>query len=732
MTETGEFILPSVIDGSITKTIVQSQEWKSMSGNSNYAYTKEMNQGSLGVSGSYGLSGLSTVDAAVSAYVGHSSATSGKSVQLNYEVKVLGGIQHIDFDNLTAATLCAALADTPRQMLEDALEKYNALNTALEPLIASDKTLLNVLGDPATYPEESRLYDEWSQAVSDFNRSYGDAIVIGVAWGGIGTVSMDIKTKSDDSSWKYGGEAEFSYAGPAASVAVSAAYDGSQSKGKADVTVICTSFASGSCVKTQTDAWFNEVDGKAFSELADVNVLDKAPDMTLAAKPPKVPAFVKPKPDSTLVSKLGEIKDLKGLKAYAQASAYDKAVAAAKKAGKEPPALSDFLKNTENPADAGGVARLAESVEGNDVNALSPDNDNDGPPPPGGSHAGRAMAVDAQPMLAPAAARAEEDDAFSDYVPLGVWVASWADLFPWLATGYLNSVTDTKQADSSIRYRVLIQDFLALSKLYYIADSCKFSFPNVSKIDFKKIADSFAGSCATLQQSGPPAIQDVLKGLSKDAMAIYKKWNENYFLRGCELGLAVLDNSGYSPKIPISQELIADGSKCAFDPETRTPYSEFANCYKLLPLILPDGTILAIGPDQSLLVDYDEDSDKFIFSHGPTGNPLGFTANAAEKTLHFDGFEDEFTLTLIRMYPVPFSAANGIEWRGQAFSTNVAADNGLRSQLSQIKDNLGELPAWSFSSEAWSPAWTGGRGYSTRGVRKRYVGLVAGLADKLG
>lgn len=65
--ETGKFILPPVIDGSITKTIVQSQEWKSMGGRSSYD-TKEMNQGSFGLSGSYGFSGLSRVDAAVSAY----------------------------------------------------------------------------------------------------------------------------------------------------------------------------------------------------------------------------------------------------------------------------------------------------------------------------------------------------------------------------------------------------------------------------------------------------------------------------------------------------------------------------------------------------------------------------------------------------------------------------------------------------------------------------------------
>src|SRR4051812_5999385 len=115
--DTGKFILPSAIKGAITQTILQTQEWKSMGGQSSYAYTKEMNQGSFGLSGGYGFSGLARVDAALSAYVGNASANGSKSVQLNYQIKVLGGIQHIDFDNLTAASLAAALSNTPRQKL---------------------------------------------------------------------------------------------------------------------------------------------------------------------------------------------------------------------------------------------------------------------------------------------------------------------------------------------------------------------------------------------------------------------------------------------------------------------------------------------------------------------------------------------------------------------------------------------------------------------------------------
>ena len=74
-----------------------------------------MNKGSFGLSGSHGISGLSKVNWSVSAYLGKASAESSKSVKVNFEIMVCGGVEHVDFENLTPSLLLAALKPAARQ-----------------------------------------------------------------------------------------------------------------------------------------------------------------------------------------------------------------------------------------------------------------------------------------------------------------------------------------------------------------------------------------------------------------------------------------------------------------------------------------------------------------------------------------------------------------------------------------------------------------------------------------
>jgi len=53
----------------------------SISGESDRVYTSQTNQASASMSGSYGASGVAKLSAAVSAYVGYSSASSSKSIE---------------------------------------------------------------------------------------------------------------------------------------------------------------------------------------------------------------------------------------------------------------------------------------------------------------------------------------------------------------------------------------------------------------------------------------------------------------------------------------------------------------------------------------------------------------------------------------------------------------------------------------------------------------------------
>ncbi|RZK25306.1 MAG: hypothetical protein EOO63_16225, partial [Hymenobacter sp.] len=92
---------PSVIELPITKMTKGDTVERSMTGSSSYVYTDKMNQGSIGVSGAYGVSGISKFNSAVSAYLGNSSAGSSKTVNVDYNVKMVSGIEYIDFDSLS-------------------------------------------------------------------------------------------------------------------------------------------------------------------------------------------------------------------------------------------------------------------------------------------------------------------------------------------------------------------------------------------------------------------------------------------------------------------------------------------------------------------------------------------------------------------------------------------------------------------------------------------------------
>jgi hypothetical protein len=65
----------------------------------------------------------------------------------------------------------------------------------------------------------------------------------------------------------------------------------------------------------------------------------------------------------------------------------------------------------------------------------------------------------------------------ADFVPIGVWVLNWADIFPWLATGYCHAIDDTSEAETMIKVRMMAQDFVTLSRLYRYAGNLKMVIP---------------------------------------------------------------------------------------------------------------------------------------------------------------------------------------------------------------------------------------------------------------
>ena len=81
----------------------------------------------MGVSGSYGISGLASVNAGLSVYAGNSAAELTKKVAVNYNVQMLSGVEYVNFNDLKAEDLINSLQENPKQMALDTLDKYNEL-----------------------------------------------------------------------------------------------------------------------------------------------------------------------------------------------------------------------------------------------------------------------------------------------------------------------------------------------------------------------------------------------------------------------------------------------------------------------------------------------------------------------------------------------------------------------------------------------------------------------------
>ena len=716
---TGKFST-GVVRDPISLMISQEEAQKSMSGESSYVYSDKMNQGSFGLSGAYGVSGVSLVKSSLSAYVGNSAAVSSKSVTVNYNAISVGGVEYINFEELTASDFIASLNLACQQSILAVLEAYNKV---MAEAARSGQDLLGVFhnDDPANKALKE-LVTEWIKKSEKFTREFGDGLVVRVAWGAFGGVKMVMTSESESKSWKYGGQADFSYANTFASVAVKATYDGSQSSGNAKVGVNCTSYVSGSVLAPQIDKWLDQVVNKSFGELADVKVMDKAPDMKIAQGAPSIPDFVKPKPGNDIAGKVGEIKDLDGLNALAKASAYDKAK-------KENPdlTLDEFLRQADQPADKKKLDDFAQKVEESDIDTLVPPRKKKPrkEEPEDGS-IGLAMNSDAgffptEALASNESIKAGQEVSTKGYVPLGVWISNWPDLFPWMAQGYYNSIDDI-EGEEAVRIRVMLQDYQALSRLYYIADSSgitefKRKDPSQPKVTALSIADAFANAAGKMQATGVDfaRTQEIFQSLGEAAKTIYTLWNKVSFLRNCELGLGLLKDGKTIGSIQSS-----DGdsrqtyalSACSFDGRNYTAFSPF---YKVLPLLTPDGDIWAFGPQQGGLSSiYDWE--------------IVFSKPGRAKYLEFEYDKDQKLLTNndhgIKLYPIPFSAAENVAWKGMSFSTNVGSINSLNESLKSLSDQLGQLNAWSFSSAGWDTSWSGTDAYRQRNIRKQYLGII--------
>lgn len=710
--DTGRF-QASVIKGNITKMIPDKEVKQTMTGGSSYVYTDSLNQGSVGVSGSYGISALASINAGLSVYAGNSTAELTKKVAVNYNVQMLSGVEYVNFNDLKAEDLINSLQENPKQMALAALDKYNELIKKL-----GTNNLLTILQEPNKHPEIVKLVGEWVKSVQKFFKEHGDGIVVAVVWGGMGTVSLEMISSSGESSWKYGTKGNFTYSGIGKAVTVEAAYDGSNSKRESKVDVKTTSWSSGGCVQAQVAEWSKVVEGKAFSEISSISLLEKAPQVSAVKDPPKIPEFKTPSKDPKVTDKIKEINSLDSLSAFAKAAAYEKA-----KETEKDLTLDEFLKRSEEKANPQVVINLKNEVSSNSLNVLQQNVGQKTLKMTAAFSAEKAVQVEAVKEVSVQ----KKDDS---YTVLGVWISNWPDLFPWMATGYLNAIDDISSTQEIIKKQCMIQDFLTLGKTYYMLEASGISNTDFNMSPFSQIAASFSQQAGYIRDhfDDKDVITVAYDKLSSDAQKIYTKWNEIKFLRSAELGLGVMYQGKKSVVNVITKtDHVASYTRvwyktddCSFLPKN---YSAFSSFLKVIPFVTPAGHVYAFGPSQMLLNQINDEGA--IFSKSPM-LAAKLEVDVTNRVLK-KGSD-------IVLYPIRFDAAKDISssWQGQSISTNVGAIKNINEHLENAAKAMKDLNVYSFSSSEWDPNWKPENYYSIHSIKKQYIGIVEELHNIFG
>jgi hypothetical protein len=258
----GEFSSIPVLKGHITATTNQVKETMTMRGQSDLVYTTDMNQASIGVAGSYGVQGVEQLTSAVTAYFGYSSAKLDKRLSVVYEIVRYGGFEYIDFNKITPLDMLESLTDAPKNLATQVFDQFNNYMRKLDAILEhpyvkaiewSLPQVLDLFRDKFPIDEKHQklkslaqlvadargLQKQWVDKAAAFRRNYGEGMVVGVLWGGIGQANMTVVNQAQASAWKYGGASKFSYAGLAQSVAVDATYDASGTQDMSQVRVYC-------------------------------------------------------------------------------------------------------------------------------------------------------------------------------------------------------------------------------------------------------------------------------------------------------------------------------------------------------------------------------------------------------------------------------------------------------------------------------------------------------------
>lgn len=760
-----------------------------MSGSSKYVQSDKMNQGSFGVNGSFGISGVAKVNASVSGYYGKSSAQSGTGVSINYNAVISEGKESLVKTELSIADFINSMADNPKRQLLRVLDNYKNLIKETEDV---HKNIHSASVAKAIKSKKVKdALKAWSTSVDAFFKSYGEAVVITVHWGAFGFLNLQFNKEGSASNEKYGGEADFSYASPGVGVSVKAAYSGSNSSIDNKAKAVIKTKITGNSISSFINEWKAKADGIAFKDLAGINMLQEIPSLEIPKNiKPSVPEFIKPKKESSLTDKIGGFSNMKSLDFYLQVQAFEKA----KKENKDL-TLSQFLKEAEKPVKTSEIEKVqitdVKIIKNLDADPKGKGEEGEGKSAKSQKHSEKIKTNDTrkafsasnrtvtkEPLSDIPAQKAVADDLAENYVPVGIEICNWSELFPWLSFAYNNSLNDLSEAKQIINWRTMIQDFLALSNLYYAADEAHLEVSNVTTAI--QVAKSFARMCKKLQEnkeddSYPEIMKKAFNGLSRSAQNIYKVWDDVAILRKAELGLGYINKmNGTSIStiegVPITYfknrniQTVTDGKPCEYT-VTNENHDAFSEFNKLLPIILPDGTIrafnrfgyfgwfISFGEDKGTGKRHQLDKYNMMNNDGfhtkvsdsdhvferMTFNPerpklkrkidakfyFGAYSLALDKEKKYLGNVAMYNKKHA-LYPIPYKAANGIRWKGAASGVvSLSSFADLNNNIKQIKNELSGLKTWSFRNDGFSKMdWGLDVGLSDVDIKEQYIGIM--------
>jgi hypothetical protein len=600
----GSFSAPVIQEG-MTRFAAGTEGTIRMSGNSAFIYSDSMNQGSFGVSGSYGVKGVSQYTAAVCGYVGNTNAQNSRSTSLSIDLMTWAGIEYIDFNNLSVSELVCGMSANPQADLLKALEKFNAMRSA----------------DSATTDNALR---EWIAACEEFYARQGTGVVIGVLWGAYGSVNLTFTSDAEEDKWQYGGKAGFTYAGTGVSVAVSAAYGGSKSSIAEAGFAQVDAYYSGKSVQKEITAWaqqYQEIANKGLNELGKQKVTRNA-ELIDNSSAPTIPDFVKPDKKPKVTDLISEIKDLDGLEAYATAAAFEKY-----KAGGGEGDLDAFIKSRKENNDITG---LVDEPVAPDLDAPHNQNLMDDQQPEPLHHNPKEQT---SPLLS---------NPQDEFVPMGLWIASWSKLFPWLVSGHDNRIPKDAQATDIIRLRTYIQDCRSLERIYHTVYTAGVT---IEGVNFGALRDAFGHAASKAidvmrdlnRVEVRTQLQSLVGELSKTAHNIYRVWADNPILREYQLGggLYATDERdkpfGSLKELKFSPNGLINHSSMTFEASgfeiDKKPLNTeaFAQDIKGRPVILPDGHIVVF------ITDGEKDTSGFLSGNRDEVNTFDIVLQASGK-----------------------------------------------------------------------------------------------------